>query len=387
MQNYWDFREAARRRLPRGLFEYIDRGCEDEVALADAHAAWQRVKLVPRVLIDVAERNLETELFGRLVRSPIVVAPTALAGLVWRDGEIALARAAAASGIPFCVATQSVTAIESIAAGAPGARLWLQLYVWRNRELTYRFLERGRAAGAEALLLTVDTAVPLKREYNVRNGFGMPMTPSLTAACQMLGKPRWLATVLLRQVLTGGMPTYPHYPPEFPTRIGREAIGDAVKLDERVSWADVRELRRRWPGPFVVKGVLSVADARHAVEEGCDGIVVSTHGARNLDATIASPDALAPIVDAVGHKLTVLVDSGIRRGSDIVRALALGARGVLVGRAPLFGTAIAGEAGAKQMLDILNDELSRTMGLVGRTTIAALGRDLIAPHRVEERGC
>ena len=374
--NYREFRAAARRRLPRGLFEYIDRGAEDEIGLAANREAWQRRKLVPSTLVDVSKRSLAVDLFGRDVASPIVVAPTALAGLVWHDGEVALARAAAAAGIPFCVSTQSITPIERIAES--GVRLWLQLYVWNDRELSHRFLDRAKAAGAEALVVTVDTAVGPKREYNVHNGFGIPLKPSLTAAVSVAMRPRWLASVFLRQLLTNGIPTYPHYPDAFRTRIGREAVADAIRLDESLDWNDVRELRRRWPGPLILKGILSVADARRAAECGCDGIVVSTHGARNLDCGIASADALEPIADAVGAKLTVLVDSGIRRGSDIVKALALGARAVLVGRAPLYGTAIAGERGAKDVIDMLSDELSRTMALVGRTRIADIRRDLIA---------
>ena len=381
MLNYWEFRAAARRRLPRGLFEYIDRGTEDEVGLVDAVAAWQRRKLVPSVLVDVGARDLSIELFGRRLASPIVIAPTALAGLVWHDGEVALARAAAAAGIPFSVSTQSSTSIEQIATA--GARLWLQLYIWRDRELTWAFLERARAAGAEALLLTVDTAVSPNREYNVRNGFGVPIVPSLVAALDIVLRPRWLVNVLLRQLMRDGIPTYAHYPPEYRTRVGRKAIGEAMQLDPRVNWEDVRELRRRWPGPLILKGILSVADARRAVEHGCDGIVVSSHGARNLDSAIASADALGPIADAVGARTTILVDSGIRRGSDIVKALALGARAVLIGRLPLYGLATGGEAGAKAAIAMIAEELSRTMAYAGRTSIPATDRSLLAESAVQ----
>ena len=374
--NYWEVRALARRRLPRGLLAYIDRGAEDEVALAATRRAWEAVKLLPSALVDVSQRSLETQLFGRPLRMPMIVAPTALAGLVWHDGEVALARAAAVAGIPFCVSTQSVTPIERIATS--GAQLWLQLYVWRDRALTHRLLERARAAGAEALLVTVDTAVAPKREYNVHNGFGVPFRLSLRGLIDIASRPRWL-TMLLRRIMTEGIPTYAHYPPEFRTRVGRLAIADAVRLDDRVTWDDVRELRRRWAGPLLLKGVLRVDDAQRALAIGCDGVVVSNHGARNLDCAPASVDVLAPIADAVGHRMTVLVDSGVRRGSDVVKAMALGARAVLVGRAPLYGAAVAGEAGARHMLDVLRDEIDRTMALVGRTSIAAIGRDLIMP--------
>ncbi|MCK6451747.1 MAG: alpha-hydroxy-acid oxidizing protein [Alphaproteobacteria bacterium] len=377
--NYAEMRALARRRLPRGLFEYIDRGTEDEVALAAVREAWDRLKLAPAVLVDVSERRMDTVLFGRRLGFPAVIAPTALAGLVWHDGEAALARAAARADIPFCVSTQSVTPIEHIARS--GARLWFQLYVWRDRQLMLRLLERARDAGAEALILTVDTAVGPNREYNVRNGFGMPIQPSLRAAIDVLSRPRWLAGVLLRQLLADGVPTYAHYPPEFRTRVTRPAIADAVRLDDRVSWRDVAELRRSWRGPFLLKGILRVDDARRALEAGIDGIVVSSHGGRNLDSAPPAIEALPAIVDAVGDRMTVLVDGGVRRGSHIAKALALGAKAVLVGRATLYGTAFGGEAGAGRMLDLLRDELGRTMGLIGRPTVASIGPDSLVPHR------
>lgn len=374
--NYWVMRERARRRLPRGLFEYIDRGTEDEVGLTTDRDGWRGVKLHPNVLVDVETRSLETELFGERVAMPVVVAPTALAGLVWHDGELALARAAAAAGIPFTVATQSISEIEHIATSR--ARLWFQLYVWRDRELMFRLLERARAAGATALLLTVDTAVAPKREYNIRNGFGMPLTPSVRNVVDVMLHPRWLAGVMLRQLLSEGVPTYRHYPDAMRPILGRPAA-EAVRLDERVCWRDLAELRRRWPGPLVIKGVLRVDDARRAVEAGVDGIVVSTHGGRNLDGAPPVARVLGDIADAVGHKTTVLADSGIRRGGDVVKALALGARAVLVGRMPLYGTAAGGEAGARDVLAMLRDEIERTMGFCGRTSIAALTRDLVEP--------
>lgn len=376
MQNYWDYRDAARQRLPRGLFEYIDRGTEDEIGLADTRAAWEKFKLVPSVLVDVSLRSVETTIFGRRLGAPIIVAPTALAGLVWDDGEVALARACAAADVPFCVSTQSSAPIEQIAAS--GARLWQQLYVWKDRKLTWQFLDRAKAAGAEALLLTVDTAVSPKREYNVRNGFGVPFSPSVTMTLDVLRHPRWLWSVLLPQLRRDGMPTYAHYPPEFRTRIGREAVAEGMRLDDRLSWDDVRELRRRWTGPLLLKGISSVEDAERAVAHGCDGLVVSNHGARNLDSAVASADALGPIADRVGGKCTVLVDSGIRRGSDVAKAIALGAKAVLVGRAPLYGTAVRGQVGAQHVLELLSDELGRTMGLIGCRTVGEISRAVLA---------
>ena len=362
--NVEDARWAAKRRLPRGLFEYIDRGTEDEISIAANRARLDAVKLAPSVLLDVTGRSAAAEIFGVAQPSPLVIAPTAVAGLIWHDGEIALAKAAAKAGIPFCVSTQSITPIERIAAES-GARLWFQLYVWKNRERTLALIDRAWDAGAEALVLTVDTAVPPVREYNLRNGFGIPLKPSLRAGLDLMLHPRWTAHVMLRAMLASGVPTYAHYPNEFRTRIGRTALSNEVDLATDVTWDDVRLLRQRWKGKLVLKGILTVEDARTALAHGVDGIVVSNHGARNLDCAPGPTDVLPAIVAAVGDKMDVLADSGVRRGADIARFIALGAKGVMIGRATLYGVAIGGAAGASHVLDILHQQLSVTMGMLG----------------------
>lgn len=369
--NVEDARCAARRRLPRGLFEYVDRGAEDELSIGGNRRDLDAVKLAPSVLVDVSQRTQEAEVLGRKQPTPLVIAPTAVAGLVWRDGEIALAKAAAAAGIPFCVSTQSITSIERIAAES-GAELWFQLYVWKNRERTLALLDRAWAAGARTLVLTVDTAVGPNREYNLRNGFGIPLKPSLRAGIDLALHPRWTFDVLLRSVLASGVPTYAHYPDEFRTQLGRVSLSDEMSLATDVTWEDVALLRRRWQGKLVLKGVLRVGDARKAAEYGADAIVVSNHGARNLDCAPGPVEVLPAIVDAVGDRLAILADSGVRRGADIARFLALGASGVLIGRATLYGVAIAGEAGASRVLDLLRNELSITMGMLGARTLADL---------------
>lgn len=372
--NVDDVRALARRRLPRGLFEYVDRGTGDEIAMRDTRRALDAVKLVPSVLQDVGSRDPGTEIFNRPQKLPLVIAPTAVAGLVWHDGEVHLARAAAKAGIPFCVSTQSITTVERIAHA--GAEIWFQLYVWRDRAMTWDLIERARGAGATTLVLTADTPIGPKREYNTRNGFGIPLKPSLRAGIDILLHPVWLGSVLLRYLRTEGMPTYAHYPPEFRTAIGRIAIGDRLNLADTVTWEDLRELRRRWPGRLVVKGILDVSDAERARACGADGIVVSNHGARNLDASPAPIDVLPDIAERVGRDLTIMADSGVRRGTDVVKLIASGAQAVLIGRSVLYGMAAAGEAGALRVLDILRGEIADTMALTGKGTIAACRFDL-----------
>lgn len=369
--NVADARRAAARRLPRALFDYVDRGTEDEVSIATNRQQLDAVRLSPAVLVDVSDCRTDASILGRKQALPLVIAPTAVAGLMWHDGEIELAKAAAAAGIPFCVSTLSITPIERIAAEA-GARLWFQLYVWKNRALSFSLLDRAWAAGAETLVLTVDTAVSPNREYNPRNGFGVPLRPSCRVALDVARHPRWAASVMLRALAAGGVPTYAHYPETFRTQIGLAASSDEISLAPDVTWEDVKALRRHWRGKFVIKGVLRVEDALTAAEHGVDAIVVSNHGARNLDCIPGPVEVLPAIADAVAGKLEILADSGVRRGADIARYLALGASGVLVGRAPLYGAALGGAAGAGRVLDILAAELRTTMALLGARSTADL---------------
>lgn len=371
--NVADARRAARRRLPRGLFEYVDRGSEDEISIAENRRRLDAIKLSPAVLVDVSQRSTAATILGRERPLPLVVAPTAVAGLVWYDGEIAIAKAAAASGIPFCVSTQSITAIERIAAES-GAELWFQLYVWKNRQRMLALLDRAWAAGAETLVLTVDTAVGPNREYNTRNGFGIPLKASWRAGLDVALHPRWAASVMLRALAAGGVPTYAHYPEEFRTALGRASLSDELSLAMDVTWDDVDLLRRHWRGKLILKGVLRVDDASTALSRGVDAIVVSNHGARNLDCAPGPTDVLPAIAEAVAGRMELLADSGVRRGADIARFLALGANGVMVGRAPLYGVALGGAAGAGRVLDILAAELRTTMGMLGAGSLSDLRR-------------
>ena len=370
--NTEDYRRRARRFLPRGLFEYIDRGTEDEVALTRLRASLDVITLVPAVLTGHDQRDLAGALLGRPVAAPIAVAPTALAGLVAHDGETKLARAASAVGIPFCVSTQSITTIETIRRGAPDAVLWFQLYVWRDRALTMQLLERVRRYDCDCLIVTADTPVTPNREYNQRNGFGIPLVPSLRGAVDFATHPRWLFSVMARYLLSEGMPTYGHYPEAFRAAITRPSIADAVRLEHRLSWDDIRRLRDHWPARLVIKGVLSVEDAEAAAAAGADAIVVSAHGGRNLDCLPAPATCLPAIAQAVRGRAAVLADSGVRRGTDVLKYLALGAEGVLLGRLPLWGLAAGGEKGAEAVLRMILREMDTAMGFLGVERVSSL---------------
>jgi isopentenyl diphosphate isomerase/L-lactate dehydrogenase-like FMN-dependent dehydrogenase len=366
-------RGAAARRLPRGLFEYVDRGTEQEIALSRDRPAYDRIALVPRVLVDVSERSTAQTILAREQAMPLAIAPTGSAGLVWHRGEVALARAAAAKGVPFVLATRSMASIETIAAEA-GGTLWLQLYASADRAFSRGLLERAAAAGFEALVVTVDTPTTPRRDYNEVNGFSIPFRPTVRGISDMLRHPRWLYGVIGRSLREGGLPRLENMP-------GRPRITEGAPasrmLDGKLTWDDLRALREAWPRAFVVKGILRPDDAVRAVDLGADAIVVSNHGGRNLDSAATPIEVLPAIVAAVGSRASVLVDGGIRRGSDIAKALALGAKAVLVGRATLYGTAVAGQAGAEHVLSILERELLYTMAMLGCPRIADLDSTIL----------
>lgn len=374
--NVDDLRSAARRRLPKGLFEFLDRGSEDELALAGNLAAFRRVRLLPRVLVDMSERSPATSLFGTPMAMPLAIAPTGLAGLCWHEGELALARAAAKAAVPIAVSTGSLTAIETIVREA-GGRVWFQTNIWPDRRHSLELVERAERAGCEALILTVDNPVTPNREYNARNGFRIPFRLSPRAALDMLSHPAWLLGVIGRYVAAGGMPVHANHPAAFQTSILGE--GRHGERSDTVAWPELALLRERWPRTLIVKGVLRPADAEEAVRRGADAVIVSNHGGRHLDAAPATLDMLPLVVAAVGRRVPVLMDGGVRRGSDVVKALALGARAVLVGRATLYGLAAAGKDGAAAALDFLRQEMVRTMAYLGCRSVEELDASVIAP--------
>jgi isopentenyl diphosphate isomerase/L-lactate dehydrogenase-like FMN-dependent dehydrogenase len=368
-------RERARRRLPRGIFEFVDRGTEDETAARRMREAFDRIELLPRVMVDISRRSLSTELFGVPVRSPLVVAPTGAAGLLWHDGELAIAKAARKLGIPFTLSTASINSLEAVAEKA-GGRLWFQLYMWPDREMSYQLVDRVARAGYEALVVTVDTAVTPNREYNLRNGFGMPVRFNRRNIVDVMRRPGWLVQVLGKYLLTTGVPRFENFPDALRRSLFAGSGPQApLPKNDSLGWDDLRALRSRWKGPLVVKGVLRPEDAVEAVNNGADSVIVSSHGGRNLDHAVAPIKALPRVIDAIGSRVPVMFDSGIRRGSDAVKALALGAACVLVGRSVLWGVAAGGQAGAERSLSLMNAEIERVLGFLGCSSPKELGRD------------
>ena len=374
--NIADLREIARRRLPRGMFEFVDRGTEDDIAVANNREAFERIQFNPRTLVDVSRRSQAITLFGKEQPLPIVIAPTGTAGLLWYDGECGLARAAAAAGIPCAISTNAMTSMEAIRERA-GGRLWFQLYMWSDRSQSHRMVERARVAGYEALIVTVDGAVHPNREFNQRNGFSMPMKLNARLMSDVLRHPGWIANVLLRYALTTGIPSFENFPPEIRDSLTSRTFKRSILKNEALTWDDLKVLRKLWPGPLMVKGILHPQDAVNAADCGADGVIVSNHGGRMLDSSPAPLEVLPQVLDAAGKRLTVLVDSGFRRGSDVVKALALGAKAVLIGRATLYGTAVGGEAGAARAIAILRDEIDRVMALIGARSVAELSCDFL----------
>lgn len=372
--NIADLREIARRRVPGFAFEYVEGGAEDEATLRHNREAFAALRFVPQTLADTSQRSLATSIFGRPCAAPLVIAPTGLNGVLHPDGDLGLARAAAAFGIPYTLSTLSTTRLEDVAAKA-GGRLWMQLYVMKNRAIAEDIMTRAAAAGYEALVFTSDANVFGAREWDKRNYF-KPGKPRLSAALDSLRHPRWLIDVLLRK----GVPQFHNIeaflPPGAASAIGGSTIVPQM-FQPTITWADIAWIRRHWSGKLLIKGVLSVEDARRAVDFGCDGIVLTNHGGRQLDHCVAPIEVLGEIAAAVGNRLTIVIDSGFRRGTDIAKALALGAHSVMIGRATLYGLAAGGEHGVRQALDMLATELDRVLGQLGCRSVADLGPSLL----------
>lgn len=379
-----DHRGQARRRLPRQLFDYIDGGAYEESTMRGNEAAFDAIQLRQRVLRDVSEITLSTTVLGRELRIPAILAPVGLCGMFAKRAEVSAARAAESFGVPFCESTVSICSIEEVAA-ATTAPMWFQLYVMRDRSYAQDLMARAAAAGAEALVLTVDMAVVGERYRDTRNGMTVPVGPvaKVIKGLDLVRHLRWL-----REVGIGGKPhTFGNLVDAVPgasTPEDFKAWVDA-QFDPSVTWGDLEWVREHWHGPLVLKGVLDADDARVAADMGVDALVVSNHGGRQLDATPPSVSALPGVVDAVGDRVEVLMDGGIRSGLDIVKALSLGARAVLVGRPWAWAVAGGGEAAVAQVLTTLEREMYVAMGLCGRTDVADLDHTVLANPVVANR--
>ena len=356
-----DLRRLASRRLPKAVFDFVDGGAGDEATLRDNQAAFGDWRLLPRVAVDVSRRSLGTEILGRPSGLPFMCAPTGLAGFFWPHGEIATARAAAAAGIPYCLSTNSVASLEELAAAVPQADLWFQLYFLRDRNLMGDLLTRAKAAGYRGLCITVDLALQGRRERDVRNAFTMPLRPTMANALDLMRSPAWLTGVMRAPPRFGNF----HQVGAGFTSVARHV---ASLFDPSATWDDVARVRALWSGPVAIKGILHPDDASRAVEIGADAVIVSNHGGRQLDVVPAAITALPAVAAAVRGRAQVLLDGGVRRGTDILIALALGAAACSLGRAILWGLCAGGEHGVRRALDILRDELDTAMALLGTPT-------------------
>jgi (S)-mandelate dehydrogenase len=371
--NIEDLRLLAKRRLPRAIFDFFDGGAEDEVTLRENRAAFERVRLLPKVLVNVAEVDTGTQIFGSASKLPLAIAPTGGISAGRAGAELILARAAKAYGVPFTLATPSAFTLERVAEEV-GGRLWFQLYAVRNREFREKLLSRAKDAGYEAVLVTVDLPVSGKRERDPRNGFHTPYSPNWRNSRDVIFKPAWAL-----EMLRHGLPGMAHFVDyQFSTPQGTDIVTAVGReMDASLDWEALKRLRELWPRKLLLKGVERPDDAERAAALGCDGVVVSNHGGRQLDGAAATLDALPQITKTVGNKLAVLLDGGVRRGVDILKARALGAQAVLTGRATLFGAVAGGEPGARRALEILSTELVRAMQLCGARSIAEIGPDLL----------
>jgi isopentenyl diphosphate isomerase/L-lactate dehydrogenase-like FMN-dependent dehydrogenase len=366
-----ELRRMARRRLPRVVFDFVDGGAEEETTLKDNEAAFKELSFWPKPLSGTGARDQSILLFGNKLSLPVIIGPTGLSGMLWPRGEAEAARAAAAAGTVWCMSHGSTITIEDLAREVPGPK-WFQLFMYRDRELTRAFAERAQTAGYEALVLTTDNQVLGQRERDLRNGFTIPPRLRLRQGLDLVRGLPWL----LRMARTPGM-TFANYVTDEKKDILSLGRHMAELLDPSTSWRDVAWLREVWQGPLLIKGILHPEEARAAIEHGVDGIIVSNHGGRQLDGAIAPVRALPLVAETVDGRIPVLLDGGVRRGADVVKALALGATACLIGRPHLWGLAVAGEEGVAWTLEIYRREIDRVLALGGWEGVAALDRHAV----------
>jgi L-lactate dehydrogenase (cytochrome) len=371
--NIADLRALAARRVPRALFEYVESGSYDEITLRANLAELQALKFRQRVLVDTTGRSTATEFLGETAALPLAIAPTGLTGLLRGDGEILAARAAAAAGIPYCLSTMSICTIEDVAE-ATRRPFWFQLYVLRDRGFSAEMVARARAARCSVLVVTVDLPSRGQRHADLRNGLTVPPRLTLRNMVDVATKPAWALGVLM-----GKRKTFGNIEAYLKGKVDLMGAGEwsTRHFDQSLNWRDLDWVRKIWPGKLVLKGILDVEDAKTAAELGADGIVVSNHGGRQLDGAPASIAVLPDIVAAVGHRTEVLFDGGIRSGQDVLKALALGARACMIGRAYLYGLAALGEQGVTKAIELIRQEMDVTMMLTGTKDLRSVSKSVL----------
>lgn len=377
--NVEDLRRIARRRLPRGVFDYVDGAAEDEITMERNHTDFHNWEFAPSVLRDVGKIDASAELLGKPLPFPLVLAPTGFTRIVEPPGELTVAKAAARRGIPYALSTLGTRSIEEVAEAGAGGRNWFQVYVWKDRGLVRSMIERAAAAGYEALVITVDLAVPGRRERDVRNGMTLPPKLGLDMLIEGVLKPSWTWRFITADPITFANVT------GLIEQDGSTAVELAAlvndQFDPTLSWSDIEWFRSLWGGPIIIKGIQSVADARRAVGCGVEAVAVSNHGGRQLEGAPTPIELIEPIAQEVGGEAEIICDGGVRRGSDILKALALGAGAVMAGRAYLYGLAAGGGKGVDWVLDFLEEGLRRTMALTGVRSLAEVNRELVRSRR------
>ena len=370
-----ELRRLAKKRVPRMFYDYADSGSWTEATYRANEADFQRIQLRQRVAVDIARRSTRVQMIGIDAAMPVAIAPTGLTGMQHADGEILAARAAEKFGVPFTLSTMSICSIEDIAAHTR-APFWFQLYVMKDRGFIERLIDRARAAKCSALMLTLDLQVMGQRHKDIRNGLSAPPKPTIANLINLATKPRWCLGMLGTKRRS------------FGNIVGHaQGVGDlsslsswtAEQFDPALSWADVEWVKKRWGGRLILKGIMDAEDARLAADSGADALIVSNHGGRQLDGAPSSIAALPAIADAVGDRIEVWMDGGIRSGQDVLKAWALGARGTLIGRSFLYGLGAMGEAGVTRCLEIIRNELDLTMAFCGHTDLHTVDRGILLP--------
>jgi L-lactate dehydrogenase (cytochrome) len=371
-----DLRVLAEKRVPRMFYDYADSGSWTESTYRANEGDFQKIKLRQRVAVNMEGRSTASTMVGQPVAMPVAIAPPGLTGMQHADGEILAARAAKKFGIPFTLSTMSICSIEDVAKGTEGHPFWFQLYVMRDRDFIERLIDRAKAAGCSALVLTLDLQILGQRHKDLKNGLSAPPKPTLSTILNLMTKPRWCLGML-------GTPRR-----QFGNIVGHvkgvENMGSlsewtAKQFDPSLNWGDVEWIKKRWGGKLILKGIQDVEDARLAVQSGADALIVSNHGGRQLDGADSSIQALPAIVDAVGSQIEVHMDGGIRSGQDVLKAVSLGAKGTYIGRSMLYGLGAMGEAGVTKALEIIHKELDLTMAFCGRTQIHQVDTSILLP--------